>query len=148
MRVAVSTASVVRKVCAEGALRSFMSQGRESMPPVLTADRRGALESVVADGVARVMTELFPRVSGYRREGDVHVLEMSVSECAAGRDTVGMIVESAVTGYVLGVVYADIDRGFAECRREGAERSLSDLRERIDDASAGEVPECVRFSGL
>ncbi len=145
MIIGISATEVVKKVCGGAALRSFMSQGYDrEIPPILTRDRRKALELMLDDVMSYTLLGLFPNVAGYRRDGDLHLFELTVEGWCLKQGNIGLMIETAVVSRMLSLIFAGIDREFADHHTEIAKCQMSALRERFADALAASSPQTVK----
>ncbi len=130
----LSVNSILKKIYAASAMRSFMSQGdKQQILPILTPDNSLALRSLIDDAVSYTVISLAPRITAVKRSDDNDIITLSIG-VPIGLDRLDAF-ETAVADQTLSLIFSGIDQQFSRSRSDTADRIIGSLAAAIDSAS-------------
>lgn len=135
----LSITSILKKIYAASAMRSYMSQSKPDMPPLLTPDNTAALKSLIIDSISFAVIELVPHVAGCDVDKNIENVELTLSTSLAPQLPLLNALESAVAARTLSLVFADFDPAFSTAQDTAASVTLTSITRVLNSCSAAEA---------
>lgn len=135
----LSITSILKKIYAASAMRSYMSQSKPDMPPLLTPDNTAALKSLIIDSISFAVIELVPHFAGCDVDKNIENVELTLSTSLTPQLPLLNALESAVAARTLSLVFADFDPAFSTAQDTAASVTLTSIARVLNSCSAAEA---------
>lgn len=139
----LSITSILKKIYAASAMRSYMSQSKPDMPPLLTPDHAAALKSLIIDSISFAVIELVPHVAGCNVDKNIENVDIPLSMSLTPRLPLLNALESAVAARTLSIVFADFDPAFSAAQNTASSITLTSIARVLNGCSAAEAKQIL-----
>lgn len=147
MLISISIESVLKKVYAHSALRSYLSGTPSAVEPFLTPDNRQGLIPVLQEALSFIVVDLLPQMQVLAPPTsltDFIQIELDAVNLPAGVDS---LLETILAMRMLQIIHAPHSEITARQFAQLAENSSATLRSILRESSAASSPVTLRWNG-